>query len=271
MPNMSKSWVAAAGLVLLTLSALLTPAAAQRRSGEMFGGPPQGRNVAGQFDYYALVLSWSPTHCASVQTSDNDPQCGRRDGRSYGFVLHGLWPQHERGWPEYCPAGRRPFVPQAIIDGMMDIMPSPRLVIHEYRKHGVCADLDAAGYYALSRKLFNSIKVPEAYRNPFENRMVSPDELMDDFLAANPALKPDMMAVSCGGPGNRLREVRFCFSRSGEPRACGRNEDQRRMCSAQRMFVPPVRATKTEPATQEERRNVRAPLPGARVIPGVGR
>ena len=57
--------------------------------------------------------------------------------------------------------------------------------------------------------------------------MVSPDELMREFVAANPKLKPDMIAVQCGGPGNRLKEVRICFDKGGSFRACGRNEDQR--------------------------------------------
>ena len=70
---------------------------------------------------------------------------------------------------------------------------------------------------------------------------MSPGELVDDFLAANPDLKPDMIAVQCGGSGNRLREVRICFDKGGNFRACGPNENQRRLCSANRMYVPPVR------------------------------
>jgi ribonuclease T2 len=70
--------------------------------------------------------------------------------------------------------------------------------------------------------------------------------LIGDFIAANPGLKPDMMSVQCGGAGNRLKEVRVCFTKEGEFRACGRNEDQRRLCSAERMYVPPVRAGATK-------------------------
>jgi ribonuclease T2 len=62
-----------------------------------------------------------------------------------------------------------------------------------------------------------------------------------DFIAANPDLRPDMMVVECGGAGNRLKEVRICFTKEGAFRACGRNENQRRLCSADRMYVPPVR------------------------------
>lgn len=264
-PRSSNILLTAALLALAWLTA--APAEAQRRSSE-FGGPPPARNVAGQFDYYALVLSWSPTHCAGVRPNESDPQCNRRDGRRYAFVLHGLWPQHEKGWPEYCPTARRPFVPQPVIDDMMDIMPSPKLIIHEYRKHGVCAAMEPKEYYALSRKLFERIKVPAAYVNPSDNKMVGPDDLMDEFIRANPGLKPDMLAVSCGGPGNRLREVRVCFNRNGEFRACGRNEEQRRLCNAQRMFVPPVRNASSQP---DQPNTKGSPLPGPRMIPGVGR
>ena len=70
---------------------------------------------------------------------------------------------------------------------------------------------------------------------------MSPGELVREFMAANPSLRPDMIAVQCGGAGNRLREVRICFDKAGMFRPCGSNENQRRLCSAERMYVPPVR------------------------------
>ena len=100
-----------------------------------------GRNVAGQFDYYALALSWSPTHCSTPEGENDTLQCSRRDGRRYAFVLHGLWPQYEHGYPESCRIEQRPFVPQPVIDNVLDIMPSKGLVIHQYRKHGTCSGL----------------------------------------------------------------------------------------------------------------------------------
>ena len=36
------------------------------------------RNVPGQFDYYALVLSWSPSYCAE-NGDRNEQQCDRRE------------------------------------------------------------------------------------------------------------------------------------------------------------------------------------------------
>jgi ribonuclease T2 len=263
--------------VLMSLLALPPAAQAQRsfdddryRSGYDENDRGGGRDVAGEFDYYALVMSWSPTYCADQSGGDYDPQCDRTDGRRYAFVLHGLWPQYERGFPGNCRTRRKPFVPQPLIDAMLDIMPSPRLVIHEYRKHGTCSGLEPAGYYELARRLFKSIKIPERYVNPFEAQFVAPGELEEDLTEANAQLKPDMLAVSCGGPGSRLREVRICFTKSGELRSCGQNEEQRRLCSAQKMFVPPVRSTKSEPDTAEERDKFKSPgIRRPRLIEGI--
>ncbi len=201
------------------------------------------RNVAGEFDYYALVLSWSPTFCATRDRKRPDRQCNIKKGRGYAFVLHGLWPQYNRGFPDTCWTRQKPFVPRRTIDSMLDIMPSPGLVIHEFKKHGTCTGLSPEGYYDLSRKLYNTIKIPQRYKQPLQQQMVSPEQLKKEFIAVNPGLRTNMMAVSCRGSGNRLREVRFCFSRDGALQACGRNESQKRLCSAQRMFVPPVRTS----------------------------
>jgi ribonuclease T2 len=200
------------------------------------------RDEPGRFDYYVLALSWSPTYCADAGDRRNDPQCGARSGRPYAFVLHGLWPQHERGWPQECKSADRGWVPGPVADGMLDIMPSKRLVFHEYRKHGTCSGLGVDGYFRLSRQLYEKVKIPDRFVRLTDDRLtVSPSELVADFMAANPDLRPDMMVVECGGAGNRLKEVRICFTKEGAFRACGRNENQRRLCSADRMYVPPVR------------------------------
>ena len=180
----------------------------------------------------ALVLSWSPTHCATVNSGDSTRSAAAATAAATASCCMGCGRSTSAAIPNSARRRAGPFVPQHVIDGMLDIMPSPKLVIHEFRKHGACSGLDAIDYYALSRKLFARVKVPEAYANPFENRMVGPDDLMGEFLAANPGLKPDMLAVSCGGAGNRLREVRICFAATVISAPCGRNEDQRRLCSA---------------------------------------
>ncbi len=64
--------------------------------------PTKGKriqNTPGDFDFYVLSLSWSPDYCAGSNV--NDPQqCSI--GKKLGFVLHGLWPQYNRGYPADC-------------------------------------------------------------------------------------------------------------------------------------------------------------------------
>ena len=58
---------------------------------------PRSQGQSGEFDFYVLSLSWSPTFCL---THPGNEQCS---GKGYGFVLHGLWPQYARGgWPASC-------------------------------------------------------------------------------------------------------------------------------------------------------------------------
>ena len=35
----------------------------------------------------------------AAPTARADPQCS---GRPFAFVVHGLWPQYEKGFPSYC-------------------------------------------------------------------------------------------------------------------------------------------------------------------------
>lgn len=220
----------------------------------------------GVFDYYLLSLSWSPTYCAGLRDGRRDPQ--QCEGRPYAFVLHGLWPQNERGWPQNCQSADRGWVPAPVAERMLDIMPSKKLVFHEYRTHGTCSGLGVDGYFDLARRLYDKVKIPRRFVGLTDDRFtIAPGELVREFLAVNPQLKPDMIAVQCGGTGNRLKEVRLCFDKSGSFRSCGRNEDQRHLCAADRMYVPPVRLGAgggASPPPDRREPPVRDILPGPR-------
>ena len=95
---------------------------------------------AGDFDYYVLALSWTPSWCALEGDERNSPQCD--PGQGYGFTLHGLWPQYEEGWPSFCPTSERPAT-RGETGAMVDIMGSSGLAWHQWRKHGTCTGLSA--------------------------------------------------------------------------------------------------------------------------------
>ena len=63
------------------------------------GAQDRWQNAPGQFDYYVLSLSWSPSFCETATGNARRQQCG---ARPFSFVVHGLWPQYERGFPESC-------------------------------------------------------------------------------------------------------------------------------------------------------------------------
>jgi ribonuclease T2 len=201
-----------------------------------FAGPRPQQASQG-FSYYILALSWSPSYCADADMAAREPrQCGR--DRRFSFVVHGLWPQKERGWPQDCPSAWRE-VPPALKASMLDLMPSPGLIAHEWEKHGQCSGLSPQSYFALTRRVRESIVIPPAYVAPARTLMVSGTEVERAFAAANPGFTPAAIAVQCRE--NRLREVRLCVTREGRPRACG--ADVRDRCEG-RVAMPPVRAAR---------------------------
>jgi len=194
------------------------------------------RNKPGEFDYYVLVLSWMPSYCRREGRDRKDGQCGV--SKPHTFRLHGLWPQYDKGWPENCPIGKRPWVPAKVIEEMRDITPSRTLLIHEYRVHGTCSGLDPAQYFGVARQLYERVRVPPRFLVPDGDRMFSPDEIEREFTNTNSWLKPETMAVSCRGAD--LLDIRVCFGRDLFPQSCGVNEDQKRLCPAGKIAVPPV-------------------------------
>jgi ribonuclease T2 len=189
----------------------------------------------GQFDYYVLSLSWSPSFCAD---HGNDPQC--TPGRSYAFVVHGLWPQYEKGWPQNCRT-KETRVPNDVIDSILDIMPSKKLIIHEWAKHGTCSGLAMHIYFDSIRNMFGKVRIPARYLAPTADVATTPAQLVSDFVKTNARLTADMLSVQCGNARDRARlaELRVCLSKSGEFQSCGANEN--RSCRAQTLVLPKVR------------------------------
>src|SRR5579864_1812173 len=110
------------------------------------------QNEAGQFDFYVLSLSWSPSFCAAAAERDGarnaSLQCG---ARPYSFVVHGLWPQYDKGFPEYCQVPA-PRLNHDIVSSMLDLMPAPHLIFNEWDKHGTCSGLAPRAYFETVRK-----------------------------------------------------------------------------------------------------------------------
>lgn len=205
---------------------------------QAIGGAQARASQSAPFDYYVLSLSWSPTYCATKNGRRDRAQCGI--GRRFAFVVHGLWPQYNRGWPQYCQTNHR-WVGRRQIKRMLDIMPSKRLIIHEWKKHGTCSRLGQKEYFRLTRNLYQKILTPARYLSPRKPVLITPETLVSDFVKTNRGLKPASLSVQCGNRRGqaRLSELRICFSKSGDFIKCGENEHRR--CRAERLILPPVR------------------------------
>jgi ribonuclease T2 len=195
------------------------------------------QNAPGEFDFYVLSLSWSPSFCEEAAERGSggrtQDQCG---GRPFSFVVHGLWPQYEHGFPDYCqrPA---PRLDRNIVSSMLDLMPAPGLIFNEWDKHGTCSGLGARAYFETIRKARSAVKIPEEYLELSAPKTVAPAEIEDAFIKANPGLSPSAIAVTCNR--TRLSEVRICMSKDLQFRAC--DELDRRACRRDEVLMPPMR------------------------------
>ena len=189
---------------------------------------------SGDFDYYVLSLSWSPSWCALEGDARRSPQCD--ESEDYGWVLHGLWPQYHRGWPSFCPTVE-PHPTRRMSNEMADIMGSSGLAWYQWKKHGVCSGLTAAAYYDLARRAYDSVTRPAIFRQ-LDRPVTLPAKVVEQaFPKANPGLEPDMLTIPC--TDGRIQEARLCLSKSLTPVPCGR--DIVRDCGLTNALFDPIR------------------------------
>ncbi|VAV90336.1 Ribonuclease T2 family protein [hydrothermal vent metagenome] len=189
---------------------------------------------AGKFDYYVLSLSWSPTWCALEGDARQSPQCDAATG--YGWMLHGLWPQYNTGWPSFCPTAQRP-PSRAMAEDMADIMGSSGLAWYQWKKHGTCTGLSPRDYYALARQAYVRVIRPEVFRKLPKPVKLPARVVEQAFLKANPEWTPDMLTITCRD--GRIQEARLCLSKSLDPVPCGR--DVVRDCQMSDALFDPLR------------------------------
>lgn len=216
----------AASALSVTLIFIVVACAQERRQGE-----------PGEFDYYILALSWSPSYCEARQ--DRTPNRARErqcDGRPFSFVVHGLWPQYERGFPSYCQVPA-PRLDRNIVGSMLDLMPSPRLIFHEWDQHGTCSGLSPHAYFENVRNARAAVKIPHEYAELERPIAVVPGEVAAEFLKANPGLSPRAISVFCDRKW--LTEVRICLGKDLSFRDC--TENRRNACRLDRARMPAVR------------------------------
>ena len=205
-----------AALFILSLTCL----ASHRRSHAQTG-------QSGVFDFYLLVLSWSPEFCYSRPAA---AECSEHKG----FVVHGLWPQNNDGsYPSNCrtdqPGPSNPL-------SMSDIMPA-EIVRHEWQQHGTCSGLSGDAYFALIRKAYESVRIPQLFKAPAASFATTSGQLKHAFEGSNPQLNDSEMAVQLRT--RYLNAVEICIAKGSNPQAipCSGLRDAR----SGTFLVPPVK------------------------------
>jgi len=199
----------------------------------MIGHAVAGSKQAGRFDYYVLSLSWSPSWCALSGDAKGAAECA--SGKKTGFILHGLWPQYERGWPSFCATAFAP--PDAeTLSVAAKIMGSDRAARHQWDKHGRCSGLSPREYFATAQQAYDRVTRPALLRQVLRPVAIPARAVETAFVKANPSLNADMVSVTCRR--GFFQEVRICLDKNLEPRTCG--IDLLRDCDRKVTF-PPVR------------------------------
>ena len=111
--------------------------------------PAQDRRAQhqpGQFDFYVLALSWSPSFCQDSEERGREAreQCGAAGPIRSWCTACGR--NTSAAFRESCqlPA---PRLNRDLMTSMLDLMPAPRLIYHEWDRHGTCSGLRRAGLF----------------------------------------------------------------------------------------------------------------------------
>ena len=173
-----------------------------------------GQNAKAPVDYYMLALSWSPGFCDIQREKYGDQlpyssqyQCG--NNRTFGWVVHGLWPQNANAravsdHPRFC-KGDLPALPKGLLAQYLAISPGKKLLQGEWEKHGSCAFDSAQQYFAKEQELFNALKLP--------NQKLSRDELFGWMKQHNPQLKNAYLRAS-------RNELFICYDKKWQVMNC---------------------------------------------------
>lgn len=206
-------------LVALALPSLAHAQAYQCRAPNVSTVPqisPDSRPRSVPTTGYTMALSWSPEFCRTREGSRSHAvQCSGDNG-SFGMVVHGLWPQGSRSWPQWCPSAA-PVTPRIVRENLC-MMPSTRLIARQWAKHGSCMTKRPETYFAVTRVLWESLRIPDYDRISREEGLTA-GRIRQAFADANPGWSPAQIGVKLNERG-WLEELRLCYGPRFRPTRC---------------------------------------------------
>ena|SRR6516162_2983543 len=86
---------------------------------------------------------------------------------------------------------------------------------NEWDRHGTCSGQTPRAYFGTVRKARAAVKIPPDYADVQQQLSVTPRDVEEAFISANPGLSPGAIAIGCAR--KRLTEVRLCLSKDDCP------------------------------------------------------
>ena len=169
---------------------------------------------------YTLAVTWTPEYCHGHRDEPASAfECGGSGGASFGFALHGLWPDGiGPDWPQYCKSTA--LLPPATLRRNLCATPSAQLLQHEWAKHGTCTGLTPDAYFARSTGLYRKLAWPDMAA--LASAPTTAGALAQAVAQANPGIRPEMIRVTANRSG-WLDELWFCLDRQMAYARCRAN------------------------------------------------
>lgn len=182
------------------------------------------KDKAGIFDFYKLTFSREKEWCYSKGISVS--QCSS----SKEYIVHGLWPEYENGYPDSCSLEADSGKDQKVEAEIKEIVPM-NILEHEWQKHGYCSGLSRTEYFKAIIALSKSVKMPSLEPGNYTIRSIK-----SAVAQSNPHVTPDQIQISCRENGNKkkfplssnqtLDEIRICFKKDlSSTTTCGNEVD----------------------------------------------
>ncbi len=177
---------------------------------------PNGQTRKLPITGYTMALSWSPAFCRTRQDSRSHATQCNGDNGSFGLIVHGLWPESGRTWPQWCPTQGR-LTPTETRRNMC-MMPSARLVARQWAKHGSCMTKRPDTYFKVTRILWESLRIPDYDRISREDGLTA-GRIRQAFADANGGWSASQVGVKLNRQG-WLEEIRLCYNKRFRPTRC---------------------------------------------------
>ena len=181
-------------------------------------------NTRNEFDSYVLALTWQPGFCEHFHYKGNKPECTAiNDGKLKitNLTLHGLWPNKASCGTKYgyCDRYTRLDLSASTIKEIAPWMPNfyyqTKFGEYEWKKHGVCQNLDANDYFLTATKLVEKVDtsaIGQFIKANIGNN-VSTASFKKNLISHFGANAVDRISLSCS-QGKYLNEVRLNIGKS---------------------------------------------------------